>query len=121
MPRVKLQKLEILDNDLPSLCMICGEAPGETKHDTTFRLVQFPMNLLGIVGHFAAPKKFNMVTRFVEMMAGIGNSKSNSFMGYIRDGGLVRNWYSSAQRLGSLHAHFSFFNYQVCSNYSLAV
>ena len=55
--RVKIQKLEIWDNDLPTVCMICGTSPGQTKHDTKAVYVPFPLNLLGIVGTVLSPKK----------------------------------------------------------------
>ncbi len=55
--RVKIQKLEIWDNDLPTVCMICGVAPGQTKHDTNAVYVPFPLSMLGILGRMISPKK----------------------------------------------------------------
>lgn len=62
--RVKIQKLEIWDNDLPTVCMICGVKPGQTKADTTAVHVPFPLSLLGILGKLISWKKipFPVVT-----------------------------------------------------------
>lgn len=64
MSRVKIQKLEIWDNDLPTVCMICGVNPGQTKSDTTAVHVPFPLSLLGIFGKLISPRKipFPIVT-----------------------------------------------------------
>ncbi len=58
--RVKILKTELADNDIPALCMICGEAPAQTRHEYTARHVFFPLNLLGIIGHYLTPKKMPM-------------------------------------------------------------
>lgn len=55
--RVKITKLEIWDNDLPTVCMICGKNPGQTKHDTTAVYVPFPLTMLGLLGKLMSPKK----------------------------------------------------------------
>lgn len=55
--RIKILKAEIWDNDLPTVCMICGTNPGQTKHDTNAIFVPFPLNLLGILGTALSPKK----------------------------------------------------------------
>jgi Ankyrin repeats (3 copies)/Ankyrin repeat len=60
MSRVKLLKSELWDNDIPALCMICGENPAQTKHEMVARHVFFPLNLLGILGVYATPKKMPM-------------------------------------------------------------
>ena len=57
MSRVKILKTELWDNDIPALCMICGENPAQTKHETEAKYVPFPLNLLGILGTMATPKK----------------------------------------------------------------
>lgn len=64
MSRVKIQKLEIWENDLPTVCMVCGTNPGQTKVDTTAVHVFFPLSLLGILGKMISPKKipFPVVT-----------------------------------------------------------
>lgn len=60
MSRVKLLKTELWDNDIPALCMICGENDAQTKHEMTAKYVFFPLNLLGIVGQLITPKKMPM-------------------------------------------------------------
>jgi hypothetical protein len=62
--RVKIQKLEIWDNDLPTTCMVCGVKPGTTKADTVAVYVPFPLSLLGILGKAISWKKipFPIVT-----------------------------------------------------------
>jgi hypothetical protein len=62
--RVKIQKLEIWDNDLPTVCMVCGVKPGQTKSDITATYVPFPLSLLGILGKLISWKKipFPVVT-----------------------------------------------------------
>jgi len=60
MSRVKLLKSELWDNDIPALCMICGEKPAQTKHEMIAKHVFFPLNLLGIVGQILTPKKMPM-------------------------------------------------------------
>lgn len=57
MSRVKIQKLEIWDGDLPPVCMICGVKPAQTKHDTQAVHVPFPLGMLGIAGKLISPKK----------------------------------------------------------------
>lgn len=58
--RVKILKSELWDNDIPALCMICGEAPAQTRHEFMARHVFFPLNLLGIIGQYITPKKMPM-------------------------------------------------------------
>lgn len=58
--RVKLLKSELWDNDIPALCMICGEAPAQTRHEWMARHVFFPLSLMGIVGEYITPKKMPM-------------------------------------------------------------
>lgn len=58
--RVKILKTELWDNDIPALCMICGEEPAQTRHEMMARHVFFPLNLLGIIGQYATPKKMPM-------------------------------------------------------------
>lgn len=60
MSRVKLLKTELWDNDIPALCMVCGENPAQTKHEWTARHVFFPLSMLGIIGQYATPKKMPM-------------------------------------------------------------
>jgi hypothetical protein len=62
--RVKIQKLEIWDSDLPTTCMVCGVKPGMTKSDTTAVYVPFPLSMLGILGKAISWKKipFPIVT-----------------------------------------------------------
>lgn len=55
--RVKIQKLEIWENDLPAVCMVCGENPGQTKHDTNAVYTFFPLSMLGLLGTMISPKK----------------------------------------------------------------
>jgi ankyrin repeat protein len=64
MSRVKIQKTEIWDNDLPTVCMICGVKPGQTKSDTMAIHVPFPLSVLGIMGNLISWKKmpFPVVT-----------------------------------------------------------
>ena len=40
------------------------------------------------------------------MVARVGDLVADSFMGHVRDGGLVHDRNSVTQRFGSLHAHF---------------
>lgn len=54
---VKILKTELYDNDIPALCMICGEAPAQTRHEYVARHVFFPLNLMGLVGQYITPKK----------------------------------------------------------------
>jgi hypothetical protein len=62
--RVKIQKLEIWENDLPTVCMVCGVKPGQTKRDTQAVHVPFPLSMLGILGRAISWKKipFPIVT-----------------------------------------------------------
>lgn len=60
MSRVKLLKMELWDDDIPSLCMVCGKNPAQTRHPTTLRYAFFPLNLLGAIGTFISPKKMPM-------------------------------------------------------------
>jgi hypothetical protein len=60
MSRVKILKTELWDNDIPALCMVCGENPAQTQHPTEARHVFFPLNMLGIVGRLITPKKIPM-------------------------------------------------------------
>lgn len=60
MSRVKLLKMELWDDDIPSLCMVCGKNPAQTRHPTTLRHAFFPLNLFGALGTFATPKKMPM-------------------------------------------------------------
>jgi len=60
MSRVKILKTELWDNDIPALCMICGESPAQTQHPYEAKYVFFPLNLLGILGRLATPKKVPM-------------------------------------------------------------
>ena len=60
MSRVKLLKTEVWDNDIPAICMVCGEKPAQTSHPTQMKHVFFPLNVLGIVGHMITPKKMPM-------------------------------------------------------------
>jgi hypothetical protein len=62
MSRVKIQKLEIWENDLPAVCMVCGQRPAQTKRDTT--AVRNFLPFLGLLGEALSTKKvpFPVVT-----------------------------------------------------------
>lgn len=62
--RVKIQKIEIWENDLPTVCMICGVNPGQTKTDSNAIHTPFPLSLLGYLGQMLSWKKvpFPIVT-----------------------------------------------------------
>ena len=49
--------------------------------------------------------KLKELTRFVEVVAGIGNPEAYSFVSDVRDGGLVRDRDPCTEWLSSLHAH----------------
>lgn len=55
MPRVKLLRSEIEQNDLPLICMVCGQRPAETKRPTLLSSPGFPLTLFGLVGTLLSP------------------------------------------------------------------
>lgn len=60
MRTVKIRKEEIEAGELPSLCMICGEKDAETKVPFTAKVLFFPLNVLGILGKYLTPRKYDM-------------------------------------------------------------
>lgn len=54
---VKILKSEVWDNDMPAICMVCGENPAQTSHPTTMKHVFFPLSMLGFLGQLITPKK----------------------------------------------------------------
>lgn len=62
--RVKIQKLEVWESDLPTICMVCGVNPGQTKADSQAIHTPFPLSLLGFLGQMLSPRKlpFPIVT-----------------------------------------------------------
>lgn len=57
---VKIQKEELETGDVPSLCMVCGAKEAETKVPYTARKIVFPLGMLGIIGKFLTPKRYDM-------------------------------------------------------------
>lgn len=59
MSRVKIVKSELWDEDIPAICMICGEKPAQVRHETRLARTFFPLSLLGTLGDILAPQKIS--------------------------------------------------------------
>ena len=57
---VKVRKTELENGDIPSLCMICGQKEAETKVPFVARKMVFPLGVLGILGKYMTPRKYEM-------------------------------------------------------------
>lgn len=57
---VKIQKADFETGEIPPLCMLCGEKDAETKVPYTARKIGFPLAMMGIIGKFLTPKKYDM-------------------------------------------------------------
>ena len=60
MPRVKILKTDIEDNDIPAVCMICGEKPADIQEPTKVGLSSMPLAVLGLIGRLINPRKISM-------------------------------------------------------------
>ena len=60
MPRVKILKADIEANDIPALCMICGEKSAEIQQPTTVGLSSIPLAVFGLIGRAINPRKVSM-------------------------------------------------------------
>lgn len=60
MPRVKVLKADIEENDVPALCMICGQKPAESQQRTKLGLSSIVFAALGLLGRALNPHKVSM-------------------------------------------------------------
>ncbi len=58
MSRIEIPKMELWDNEIPSVCMVCGEAEGQTAQELSCRYTSFPWTLLGGISRVLTRKQF---------------------------------------------------------------